>query len=66
MPRKPQERIKGVFLGIEFKSSPGVICPPDQIPLEERERLARIFIDVLKQRDSEPDDSGCKVFGQAG
>jgi len=55
---KPRERSKGVFLGVEFKTNPGVICPPDQIPQEESERFARILINILKQRDSEPDGSG--------
>ncbi|MDF2568584.1 MAG: hypothetical protein K0R55_188 [Sporomusa sp.] len=64
--RKPRERTKCVFLGMEFKSNPGVIYPPDQIPQSERARLAQVIVNVLKQRNPEPDESGCKLSGQAG
>lgn len=65
-PRKPRERQKCIFLGMEFKSEPGVIVPPDQIPKSERARLAQVIIKVLRQRESEPEDSGRSPDRQAG
>ncbi|WP_425059646.1 hypothetical protein [Sporomusa carbonis] len=64
--RKPREYAKGIFLGWERKATPGVIYSPGQIPPHEAEFLAKVCINVLKQRKSEPEDSGRRRGGQAG